>query len=460
MAKGKVAVPKEWREFVNEYGKAHHYWYVPKGLAVSVDSIKHRLLVLRQFENTKPWREVQHDFVEALNDHGISSARAEWDGGGAPLARMLKQVFAMLGLAWVQPSDLIELTDVGNEFLESSEPKKVLSRQVFRYQFTNPSVNAAAHNTVHVHPVPFIVEALRNIEGQHITPIEYTLFLARAKNYGEFNYTIELVERFRALDNDIQDTIISHCEQYKLAGVRRSSMLNTIRLNRSYALKFFALSELFEIASDGRIVLSEGQRLNARELLNSYNASGEYIEFDNKADWISFYGGATDMPSQSSALEYYVKRGKIRQAVATKKRQSKSKADFEDFEDMIVSEKALEDYLENNLNVVGDRIKNNLQLVGRQYSTPVGPIDLLAKDRKTGDYVVLELKKGRSADKVFGQCSRYMGWIRRNLASPGQEVHGVIVARSIDGKLKAARDAHDTKVHLIEFELKLGARSV
>jgi RecB family endonuclease NucS len=79
---------------------------------------------------------------------------------------------------------------------------------------------------------------------------------------------------------------------------------------------------------------------------------------------------------------------------------------------------------------------------------------------KTGDYVVVELKKGRGADKVFGQCSRYMGWVRKNLAKPGEKVHGAIVAREIDEKLKAARDAHDTKVHLIQFQMKVGAVAV
>jgi RecB family endonuclease NucS len=129
---------------------------------------------------------------------------------------------------------------------------------------------------------------------------------------------------------------------------------------------------------------------------------------------------------------------------------------------MVVSEKAVEDYLENHLDVIGSTIGANLKLVkdGRQYSTLVGPIDLLTVDTKTGDYVIIELKKGRSADKVYGQCSRYMGWVRKNLATDGAKVHGVIVARQIDDKLKAARDGHDTKVHLIEFEMKIGATAV
>ena len=79
---------------------------------------------------------------------------------------------------------------------------------------------------------------------------------------------------------------------------------------------------------------------------------------------------------------------------------------------------------------------------------------------ESGDYIVIELKKGHSADRVYGQCSRYMGWFRKNLAENDIKVHGVIVARQIDDRLKAARDAHDTKVHLIEFEMKIGATLV
>ena len=52
-----------------------------------------------------------------------------------------------------------------------------------------------------------------------------------------------------------------------------------------------------------------------------------------------------------------------------------------------------------------------------------------------------------------------MGWVRKYLAD-GDAVHGVIAARKVDEKLMAARDAHDTKVHLIEFEMKVSAKAV
>jgi RecB family endonuclease NucS len=138
-----------------------------------------------------------------------------------------------------------------------------------------------------------------------------------------------------------------------------------------------------------------------------------------------------------------------------------SKQEVRQFRDMMLSETKIEDYLETNLDYIGDAIDSNLELVGRQYQTSVTRIDLLTRDKKTKDYVVIELKKGRSADKVYGQCSRYMGWVRKNLAEPESvKVHGAIVAKEIDEKLKAARHAHDTNVALIEFSMKAHAKVI
>jgi hypothetical protein len=53
---------------------------------------------------------------------------------------------------------------------------------------------------------------------------------------------------------------------------------------------------------------------------------------------------------------------------------------------------------------------------GRQYPTPIGNIDLLAIDKKNKEFVVIELKKGRSSDAVIGQILRYMGWVKDKLA--------------------------------------------
>src|ERR1019366_2090833 len=78
---------------------------------------------------------------------------------------------------------------------------------------------------------------------------------------------------------------------------------------------------------------------------------------------------------------------------------------------------------------------------GHQLSTPVGRLDLLAQDLDSGELVVIELKRGRTSDQVVGQAARYMGWIRQQLAQPGQEVSGIVIAGAIDEKLHYAASA-------------------
>ncbi|HWY16347.1 MAG TPA: endonuclease NucS domain-containing protein [Rhizomicrobium sp.] len=461
MAEGtKTKLPRDWWRFANRYGADQAYWYVPKGLAVSTASLRLRLRVLKEFEGGRTWRHCQQEYVQRLNEEKISSAAAEWPEGGAPLARMLKQVFAILGLAWVAPDERIEITRAGDKFLSSDDPDTVLSEQLSRYQFWNPSVASEAHKAIALHPIPFLGEVLRTVDGRRISATEYTLFISRAKSFGEVDAKIDHIGRFRELDEAVQQLVVTACDAYSLPGVRRSSMYNTVKLDRSYAFKMFALSRLLEIDSTGGLALRKNSMKEFRRYLADYAREGAYIEFANEKDWISYFGDPAATPTVDTALEYYVNKGDVAAAITAKRKVAKSAKELTEFQDMMVSEKAVEDYLENHLEIVGSKIDAKLKLVGRQYGTTVGPIDLLTTDTKTGDYVVIELKKGRSADKVYGQCSRYMGWVRKNIASEGQKVHGVIVARNIDDKLKAARDAHDTKVHLIEFEMKVGAVAV
>lgn len=64
-------------------------------------------------------------------------------------------------------------------------------------------------------------------------------------------------------------------------------------------------------------------------------------------------------------------------------------------------------------------------------------IDILALDTQ-GAYVVIELKVSGGYDGTVGQLRRYMGWIAKNHADPGQQVRGIIVAREITEDLVLA----------------------
>ena len=74
---------------------------------------------------------------------------------------------------------------------------------------------------------------------------------------------------------------------------------------------------------------------------------------------------------------------------------------------------------------------------GRQYATDVGVIDFLCEDEAAKELVVVELKRGRSSDRVVGQVLRYMGWVRERLAN-GRDVSGIIITHDYDDRVRYA----------------------
>ena len=433
-----------WKRFVGAYASDHAYWYQPKGLAVTVDAVEERLTPLIDFEGTRPWRECQSDYVSQLNMLKISDAK------GPALGRMLKQVLGTLGLAWVDPDDLVEITTAGRRFLEADDKAAVLAVQSRRYQFWNPSIGGSVHRSVQLHPVPFIVRLLQSIESG-LTSTEYALFVAKAKQIDDLDKVVEMVESFRDLDAGTQAEIVRQCDAYQIGGTKRRSILNTVKLNRSYAMRMWQLSNLFDVTGDHRLILRRGVlRGEVRRWIDDYAANGTYINFDNEKAFFAWLGDPDAKPDKQTALEIYVERGDVDAATAVQKSLGASPSDLKKFKQMLLSEKTLEDTIEANFGSFADFVRQPLEFIERQYETTVGPIDILAQDKKTKEYVVIELKKGRSADKVFGQLSRYMGWVKKNLAK-GKAVRGIIVGSSIDDKLVAARDAHDTAVSLVTY---------
>lgn len=78
------------------------------------------------------------------------------------------------------------------------------------------------------------------------------------------------------------------------------------------------------------------------------------------------------------------------------------------------------------------------ELVGQQYGTDAGPIDILAVSKDGQRLMVVELKRGRASDVVVGQILRYMGYVKEQIAEPHQTVEGAIIALDDDQKLRWA----------------------
>lgn len=106
-------------------------------------------------------------------------------------------------------------------------------------------------------------------------------------------------------------------------------------------------------------------------------------------------------------------------------------------------EKHLEDFLVQNweqteLGKAFDIFQEDGERKGQQYPTDTGPIDILAISKDKKQLLVVELKKGRASDVVVGQTLRYMGFVAQELAEPGQETRGIIIALDDDQRIRRA----------------------
>ncbi|CAH0343152.1 endonuclease NucS domain-containing protein [Rhizobium sp. CECT 9324] len=114
----------------------------------------------------------------------------------------------------------------------------------------------------------------------------------------------------------------------------------------------------------------------------------------------------------------------------------------------------LRDFLASNLSSIdfgGKRLRLYVDPTGRdgiEYSTAVGPIDILAVD-DTGAFFVFELKRAQSSDRVLGQIARYMGWVKQTIGRD-VEVSGIIVSKSVNRNLKYARTVVPN-IYLFEY---------
>lgn len=121
-------------------------------------------------------------------------------------------------------------------------------------------------------------------------------------------------------------------------------------------------------------------------------------------------------------------------------------------------EKHLEDFLVKNWQHTALGKHYNIyeedgELVGQQYPSDTGPIDILAVSKDGKTLLVVELKKGRVSDNVVGQIQRYMGYVKEELAEKNQEVKGAIIGLEDDLKIKRALSV-TTNIEFYRYEVK------
>ena len=145
-------------------------------------------------------------------------------------------------------------------------------------------------------------------------------------------------------------------------------------------------------------------------------------------------GTISDISKHADEIEQFIK-GESPISISSKDKDIENPS-------MFALEMHLEDFLIKNWEhtplAQNYDIYEDEEVLGKQFPTDTGPIDILAVSKDKKEYLVIELKKGRASDSVVGQVQRYMGFIKEEFLEEGQRVRGAIIALENDLKVKRA----------------------
>lgn len=204
--------------------------------------------------------------------------------------------------------------------------------------------------------------------------------------------------------------------------------------------------------SDYGVLLTDIEIWSSRKSVRDLIPQLEFIE--NKEFWFSYFqGGVRQIKEEDFRTIIGERHPSLVEQLATAK-DIESPTEF-------ALETHLEEFIYNNWAHINWGSTLELYKVeeqdGRQFPAGTWSIDFLALDRDTRDFVVIELKKGKTSDSTVGQLLRYISWVRANIAEAKQNVRGMIIARDVDEALRYAIkdiDYVEVRTYKVDFHLR------
>lgn len=333
------------------------------------------------------------------------------------------------------------ITEIGYEFIQNKDDREICSalflHQIKKYQLWNPTIEDK-YSDYKIRPYYLLLEVINRIPDKFFTKIEYALFITKIKNHSTKNITdqLNLLIEFRKLNPEHQKDYINELNLLDKKKFRKRKRTNFNRLIDS------APKEISCYGYGGLIQQGKGRYEGSYLLMESEKATFEidlfsnttkFIEFENKLDWIAHLGSKEGFTIEH-IIEMYLAHGISLEDIKDELKNSNSKLK-ETIEDKLY-EKEIEDYYVKNIKEIDKNIEVILEpTYGRQFSTHIGPIDILCIDKKTNEYVICELKRGQTSDETVGQLLRYMGWVKKHLETSDRNVRGILVGSFFNEKI-------------------------
>lgn len=314
------------------------------------------------------------------------------------LIRIWRAMLELLGLVWVRDGKQLVLTEAGARFLADGS-RAALEGQIAKYQYPNPGQRAPdARLFKGLAPHIFLLQTLRKV-GYQLSVQEYNLFVNLAKEHEDIERVVRYILTWRELSAEERTQALVVLTSTP-AGERR--MRRTAQ-DSSYQRAFFTFASYLDSQQEeGQNYLTATNRAQIDAIVEESAAKLKIQRFENKADWFAYYGNPDEQPSWFTYIKQAVESApniKAARAVAKANRRQLSESQIEGVERLEI-ENGIEDFYASRVSM----LEPGLRLVpnGRQYSTPIGQIDLLCQ-ASNGDYVVVEIKAAEAKDAVFGQ---------------------------------------------------------
>lgn len=445
-----------FNSFLEQYSSSSTYWYIQKTRVLNDENVsaisKIVEVIFDEFLGHIWNQETQGLILSRLVELNILSPTRP-DGNRVDrtaLIRIWKKLLETLGLLWVQDEAEIVITDVGLNLIseEGQNARTVIEGQIVKYQYPTPSLTGEyARNFIGILPHIFLLQILRRCDHQ-ISFVEYELFVNLAKSQDDIDQIQQMILSWRDLNEREKEIIIEAVRNIPMSEAMphpelpmdlptddRHIRFNRIHLDSSYQRSFFTFPYYLE-STGSDIICSEPDIVDG--LLDRILPSLKITEFRTLEDWFAYYGDPNKQPSWLTYLISAIENAQTAEEVQTV---------VEEHSDVLTEEEVktvqnaqVEKDIETFYFAHPEMLEPGLTVIdnGRQYSTPIGRIDLLCQSQN-GEYVVVEIKAYEAQDSVFGQILRYIGWLHRNNNEARNNVRGIILAAQFPESARYSR---------------------
>ena len=445
-------------DFIDEYSGCSTYWYIPKWRTLSEVAITQFARILKiifdEYLDRKWTRETQDSLLKRLISEEILEpyVKNQRVPDRTALVRILKKELEILGLLWLEDGKALTITDAGLSLmntLNEGTPSQIVEEQILKFQYPNPTMPELV-GFGGILPHLFLLQILNECDNR-ITFEEYDLFLNLARDQADVARISKFIKHWREIKETESEIILKLVRQLKRPKGDLQRMLDLgesesgekktrfklISQASSYQRAFFAFPRHLLVDAEQSEIRPRDVSV-IKQILAERLKEFKVTVYKTVEDWFAYFGDPKQRPSWFTHLTFVVKSSRTQEEAAAQVNNFKEHLTEQESLEIkrLEIEKGIENFYVSRL----EMLEPGLSLVreGRQFTTPIGRMDLLCKG-SDGKYVVVEIKAQEADDGVFGQILRYMGWVHGNFEDGNNNVRGLILAANFPETARYSR---------------------